>query len=150
MGGLSLTLFPALRLSYVVYPKSFLGVAKSIAKSEMAMSTALQAALADFIANDHYISHIRNMRKSYQRRERFLVEYLTAHLEPDFVISGVGGGTNIVLNMPTEISDVKLSQSLANENIIAYSIPSYYLGKTENPNPRNALILGFACSSRAQ
>lgn len=150
MGGFSLTLFPALRLSYVVYPNSLLEAAKCIAKSEMAVSTALQPALADFIAHDHYISHIRNMRKAYQRRERFLVDYLTAHLGPDFLISGVGGGTNIVLSMPAEISDVKLSQSLANENIIAYSIPSYYLGKAENLNARNALILGFACSSRGQ
>jgi GntR family transcriptional regulator/MocR family aminotransferase len=148
MGGFSLTLFPALRLSYVVYPKSLLEAAKSIAKSEMAVSTALQPALADFIAHDHYISHIRNMRKAYQRRERLLVEYLTAHLGSDFSISGVGGGTNIVLNMPEEVSDLELSQSLANENIIAYSIPNYYLGKTKNSNLRNALILGFACSSR--
>lgn len=150
MGGFSLTLFPALRLSYVVYPKSLLQAAKAIARSEMAVSTALQPALADFIAHDHYISHIRNMRKTYRRREKFLIKYLSQHLGADFLISGVGGGTNIVLNMPTEISDIKLSQSLANENIIAYSIPSYYLRKTKTSNTRNALILGFACSSRDQ
>lgn len=150
MGGFSLTLFPALRLSYVVYPKSLLKAAGVIAKSEMAVSTALQPAMADFIANDHYISHIRNMRKAYQRREKFLVNYLTTRIGPDFSISGVGGGTNIVLNMPAKISDVAISQSLANENIIAYSIPSYNLGKTTDSNPRNALILGFACSSRNQ
>jgi DNA-binding transcriptional MocR family regulator len=68
----------------------------------------------------------------------------------DFVISGVGGENNIVLNMSAKISDVKLSQSLANENIIAYSILSDYLGKIENSNPRNGLILGFAYSARAQ
>jgi DNA-binding transcriptional MocR family regulator len=70
----------------------------------------------------------------------------------DFVISGVGGGINIVLNIQAKISDLKLklSQSLANENIIAYSILSDYLGKIEDSNPRNGLILGFACSARAQ
>ncbi len=68
----------------------------------------------------------------------------------DFVTSGVGGGINIVLNIQAKISDVKLSQSLANENIIAYSILSDYLGKIEDSNPRNGLILCFACNARAQ
>jgi|TARA_B110000211_G_C13836036_1_gene445735 DNA-binding transcriptional MocR family regulator len=68
----------------------------------------------------------------------------------DFVISGVGGGINIVLNIQAKISDVKLSQSLANENIIAYSILSDYLGKIKDSNPRNGLILGFACGAIAQ
>ena len=150
MGGFSLTLFPALRLSYVVYPKALLKSAGTIAKSEMAVSTALQPALADFIANDHYISHIRSMRKAYQRREKFLTDYLTPHLGPGFSISGIGGGTNIVLNLPKKISDVALSKSLANENIIAYSIPSYNLEESTYSSSRNALILGFACSSRKQ
>jgi len=150
MGGFSLTLFPGLRLSYVVYPKSLLKAAKSIAKSEIAVSTVLQPALADFIANDHYTSHIRNMRKIYQRREDFLVDYLKSKIGPDFLISGIGGGTNVVLNLPRGVSDVEISQSLAHEHIIAYPIPSYNLGKAPDSNVRNGLILGFACSSRYQ
>ncbi|MFT5656897.1 MAG: GntR family transcriptional regulator/MocR family aminotransferase [Gammaproteobacteria bacterium] len=148
MGGFSLTLFPALRLSYVVYPRSLLKAAESIAKSELSVSTALQPALADFIANDHYVTHIRNMRKVYQRREDFLLQYLNQHLDNRFSVSGMGGGTNLVLDLPPHICANDLSQSLARHNIIAYPASSYYLGNPLEQNTRNALVLGFASSSR--
>jgi len=71
MGGFSLTLFPRLRLSYTVFPKALTDSAIHIARSELAVSSVLQPALAAFIAKDHYITHVRKMRKIYKRRDSF-------------------------------------------------------------------------------
>jgi len=150
MGGFSLSLFPGLRLSYAVFPRSLATAAVSIARSELAVSTALQPALAEFIAHDHYITHIRNMRKVYQRREDFLVQYLRQHIDSELSLGGVGGGTNIVLNLPPQISATKLSESLAQKQIIAHPISSYLLQKPESDRIDNGLVLGFACSSRRE
>ena len=150
MGGFSLSLFPGLRLSYAVFPRSLATAAVSIARSELAVSTALQPALAEFIAHDHYITHIRNMRKAYQRREDFLVQYLQERMDHELTLSGIGGGTNIILNLPPRISTTELSETLAQKQIIAHPISSYFLQKPPNDQASNGLVLGFACSSRRE
>ncbi|MFT5112418.1 MAG: GntR family transcriptional regulator/MocR family aminotransferase [Parasphingorhabdus sp.] len=148
MGGFSLTLFPALRLSYAVFPKPLADAAIHIARSEMAVSSVLQPALAEFITRDHYITHIRKMRKVYKRREDFLVQYLQQHIGPESSISGIRGGTNIVLNLPPQYSAIEISRKLAQQDIIAHPISSYYLNKPTGQKSRNGLVLGFACASR--
>lgn len=148
LGGFSLTLFPALRLSYLVVPKPLIAAAKSIARSEQATSTVLQPALTEFIADGHHTAHIRKMRKIYNRREKFLVRFLESNLGNNVTISGTGGAPNIVLNLPPDISDKMLSSALHQQGVIAHSISEYYLEKRAEIERRNALILGFACSSR--
>ena len=148
MGGFSLTLFPALRLSYIVVPKSLVEAMKKIAQSELSVSTVLQPALAEFIADGHYITHIRKVRKIYHRREKFLVEFLEKNLGDKVTIGGRGGASNILLNLPSSISDKTLSNTLAQQGVIAHSISDYYLNKCPKNEQRNALVLGFACSPR--
>ena len=150
MGGFSLTLFPALRLSYAVFPKSLTDAAIHIARSELAVSSVLQPALAAFIAKDHYIKHIRKMRKIYKRREDFLVQYLQQNIGPESFVSGINGGTNIVLNLPAQYSVNEISRKLTQQNIIAHPISSYYLQNPKDQTIRNGLVLGFACASRAK
>jgi GntR family transcriptional regulator / MocR family aminotransferase len=150
MGGFSLTLFPALRLSYAVFPKPLVDVAIHVARSELAVASVLQPALAEFIAKDHYITHIRKMRKIYKRREDFLMQYLQQHLGPKTFISGVTGGTNIVLNLPPQHSATEISRNLSQRDIIAHPISSYYLQNPTAQTTRNGLVLGFACASRTK
>ena len=150
MGSFSMTLFPALRLSYIVVPKSLVGAAKKISRLEQSVSTVLQPALAQFIAEGHYIAHIRKMRKVYHRRQKFLTSFLEHKLSDMVSISGASGGLNIMLNLPHQISDRKISELLSQSNIIAHPIVDYYLTKPTIDDRRNALVLGFACSSRRQ
>ena len=148
MGGFSLTLFPALRLAYIIVPESLVAAMKKIAQSELAVATVLQPALAEFIAGGHYIAHIRKVRKIYHRREKFLVEFLEQNLGDKVTIGGIGGASNILLNLPAGIADKTLSTTLAQHRVIAHSISDYYLDKRPKNEQRNALVLGFACSSR--
>ena len=150
MGSFSMTLFPALRLSYIIVPKSLISTAKKIARLEQSVSTVLQPALAQFIAEGHYIAHIRKMRKVYHRRQKFLTSFLQQKLGDTISISGVNGGLNFMLNLPPSISDKKLSKTLSLKNIIAHPLSDYYLEKPTDNKNHSALVLGFACSSRTQ
>src|SRR5690606_29633339 len=66
LGTFSKVLFPALRLGYVVLPKTLLQPflqAKSIV--DRGAPTLTQAAVADFIREGHFERHLRRLRKAY-------------------------------------------------------------------------------------
>ena len=148
LGGFSMTLFPSLRLAYLVVPRKLVAAAKSIAQVEQSVSSVLQPALAEFIAGGHFMTHVRNMRKTYHRRQQFLVEFLKHHLGDITTISGTNGGSNIILNLPAPVKDYVLSEVLDRQGIVAHPLSGYYL-QAENPDEQdNGLVLGFACSSR--
>ena len=148
MGGFGLTLFPSLRLSYIVLPKALVNATRQISLAERSVSTVLQPALAEFIADGHLTSQIRKMRKVYRRREKFLYEFLSAEIGHEITISGRGGGTNIMLNLPSHVHEIELADVLKKAQIIAHPLTDYFLNKKPASDSSNALNLGFACASR--
>ena len=81
VGTFSKSLFPALRLGYVVVPRwarNALVAAKQCSDSHCALEA--QDTLAAFIAEGHLARHIRKMRRVYDKRR----EVLLGALERDF------------------------------------------------------------------
>jgi GntR family transcriptional regulator/MocR family aminotransferase len=149
MGGFSMTLFPSLRLAYIVVPQSLVKVANNMAQSELSVATVQQPALAEFINQGHFMSHIRKMRKTYQKREQFLIQLLQKSIGDITTIDGTGGGLNFILNLPAQINDAELSQKLGKAGIIAHPLFDYYLQESARQKNRlNGLVMGFACASR--
>lgn len=75
IGTLSKALFPALRMGYMVVPPDL--VDSFIAARVMAdlhQPTFEQVVLTDFIAEGHFVRHIRRMRELYAQRQVTLVE----------------------------------------------------------------------------
>jgi GntR family transcriptional regulator/MocR family aminotransferase len=149
MGGFSMTLFPSLRLAYMVLPRSLVKVANNMAQFELSVATVQQPALAEFITEGHFMSHIRKMRKTYQQRERFLRQFLQKHLGDTTTISGTEGGLNFILHLPSHINDARLSDNLARAGIVAHPLNDYYLHQNDKLKTRlNGLVIGFACANR--
>ena len=81
VGTLSKVLFPALRLGYVVAPLALaepLARAKAVVDMHHAMLP--QAVLADFIAQGHFMRHIRRTRDAYAERRATLMDALAGRL----------------------------------------------------------------------
>ena len=150
LGGFSMTLFPSLRLSYLVVPRKLVKAVKSIAQVEQSVSSVLQPTLAEFISGGHFMTHIRKMRKTYRRRQQFLVQFLKHHIGDITTVSGTNGGSNIILNLPAPVKDHVLSEVLGRQGIIAHSLSGYYLQAKNQDEQGNGLVLGFACSSRVE
>jgi len=150
MGGFGMTLFPSLRLAYIIVPQILVEAANSMAQAELSVATVQQPALAEFITEGHYMSHIRKMRKIYQQREQFLIQFLQKHIGDIATISGTGGGSNFSLNLPLHINDAAISEKLGKSGIIAHAFFDYYLNQNARQKKRlNGLVMGFACASRS-
>src|ERR1700733_4842798 len=84
IGTFSKTLFPSLRLGYMVIPPAlvdrFLAVRQS---NDLSPSHLYQAALADFISAGHFTRHVRKTRELYAERRNALAEALRTEFGPE-------------------------------------------------------------------
>lgn len=81
VGTLSKVLFPALRLGYVVAPPALAEpLARAKAMVDMHHAMLPQAVLADFIAEGHFMRHIRRTRAAYAERRATLLQALGERL----------------------------------------------------------------------
>jgi GntR family transcriptional regulator/MocR family aminotransferase len=92
LGSFSKTLFPGLRVGYLVVPPELADPLAAAQQSVMPVPTPVQAIIADFIDGGHYSNHIRLMRQAYGQREAALAEAIGAQasglLQPEPTNSG--------------------------------------------------------------
>ena len=143
VGSFSKTLFPGLRVGYLVVPRG-LAPAFAQASAELYREGQLQqqAVLADFIAEGHLASHIRRMRKLYAARRQCLLEAIRARFGETLAVSGDNAGLHLVLHLPAGTDDVALTDAALAAGIAVRPLSRYHA------NPRRAprgLLLGYAC-----
>lgn len=142
IGTFSKTLYPAMRISYVVLPRPLASRLK-IAHSELyrAGNGLTQLTLAEFIREGHYAAHIRRMRLLYGRRRNALIRLIGQELGPEFLCENSNAGLHLILSLPDSIDDVALSAELEQKKILTRPLSAYYL----RPAPRRGLLLGYGC-----
>ena len=139
-GSFSKTLFPALRLGYLVAPQRVIAQAAAILQALHGDVPLLpQATLADFISEGHFGRHLRKMRRHYQQRKQQAVQLLQQHL-PQCQLYALEAGLHLVIALPPAIDDAKLWQQLAKYNIKAQPLRRYLFANEQ----RAGLVLGIA------
>lgn len=141
-GTFSKTLYPGLRLGYLVLPRPLMQALKT-AHAELYRGGRLltQEALALFIREGHYTAHIRRMRLLYARRRARLAGLIAEHIGKA-ALSDVNdnAGLHLVLSLPASCDDVALAQAANAKGILVRPLSRYYLGDT----PTRGLLMGFA------
>lgn len=149
IGTFSKTLYPALRLGYVVLPKALVSELK-MAHSELYRGGHLliQKALGLFIKEGHYAAHIRRMRLLYARRRALLSELILQHLgESALSEFNSNAGLHLILNLPDQCDDQAICQQASEQNVLVRPLSNYYM---QQKNARRGLIMGFACVPEEQ
>lgn len=147
VGTFSKTLYPGLRVGYMVVPRGLAEAFRTAHADLYREGHALtQLALAQFITEGHYASHIRRMRLLYARRRSLLVSLIEKHLGVDYLHSqDSNAGLHVVLRLPDRVDDVALQQTLAKRGILVRPLSRYYA----RARPQRGLLLGYAGVSEA-
>ena len=139
-GSFSKTLFPALRLGYLVAPKPVITQAAAIQQALQGDTPLLpQAVLADFIREGHFGRHVRKMRRHYQIKKQLAVHYLQQHL-PQCRLFACHAGLHLTLTFPVKLDEQALLIQLRAQGIRAQPLSRYYFGAASH----SGLVIGIA------
>jgi GntR family transcriptional regulator/MocR family aminotransferase len=145
IGTFSKTLFPSLRLGYMVIPPALAGRFLAVRQAnDLCPSHLYQAALADFIGAGHFSRHIRKTRQLYAERRNALTEALRKEFgsemgRSEMEILGAEAGMHLVVTLPPGLSDQNISARAAQEGLWLWPLSAAYAGT----KVRQGFILGF-------
>ncbi|MGX0622457.1 GntR family transcriptional regulator / MocR family aminotransferase [Cupriavidus metallidurans] len=148
MGTFSKTLFPGIRMGFMVLPKP-LAPHFATGLSELYREGQLvqQAVLADFIEEGHYATHIRRMRQRYAQRQALLREAIANRFGADWPTSTHEAGLHMVMHLPRGADDLGISMAARTQGLSARPLSRYY---SEGAATQQGLLLGYACVPEAE
>lgn len=149
LGTFSKTIYPALRVSYLIIPENLVDTFQ-LANSFLSRGSDLlmQDALAEFIEQGYYATHIRNMKQLYSQRRKKLIELIRLHLGDEFVElnQSYDAGLHVILKLPITIDDQMLTKQLEAQGIIVSPLSRYYMSEPR----QHGLLLGFASVTESE
>ncbi|MET4806852.1 PLP-dependent aminotransferase family protein [Limibacillus sp. MBR-115] len=145
IGSFSKTLFPSLRLGYLVVPAD---LAERFVAARHALddhsSAITQPALAAFIGEGHFATHLRRMRKLYGERQAALLRIAGERLADLLEIKPDEAGLHLVAGLGAALTgrmnDQQAVAAAARAGISVDALSRYYL---EAP-ARQGLLMGYA------
>ncbi|SDV46726.1 MocR-like pyridoxine biosynthesis transcription factor PdxR [Chitinasiproducens palmae] len=143
-GTFSKTMFPALRLAFLVVPRAVQAtIAAGLARQGREGRIADQLALADFIDSGQYARHLRRMRTLYRERRDALIAAIERHLPDVLELSGGAGGMHFSARLRVSVSDVAICDAAAKEGLRVKALSGYRL-RGVNGREHNGFVLGYA------
>jgi GntR family transcriptional regulator/MocR family aminotransferase len=141
LGTFSKSLFPALRLGYIVLPQALVDrMAPVLNALVRAGRVRDQRALAEFINEGHFTTHLRRMRKLYAERQAALRSALDAHWSwPVTVLGGQCGMHLTLAGLP--VSDARLADMALSQGLSPRALSAYGCGGIDG---FEGLVMGYA------
>jgi len=141
IGTFSRTIFSALRIGYLIVPKSLVGAFTS-AKwlCDRHTATLEQEALAEFITSGMYERHLRRVRRRNASRREALREAIDKHLGSRVEVTGYGAGAHITVWPTARVAENAVIAKAAARGVRVYGVSPYFLAQS----PRSGLILGYS------
>jgi len=139
-GTFSKTLFPGLRLGYLVVPPSELGRFRDLMRYLDGGRSALeQAVTAEFLSEGHFARHIKKMRSAYRSRRAALADALAARFGQEARIEQGAGGLHLLLRIEGGLGS--LANMTWNSGKALGAIPMRVL--TDRADMQDGLLVGF-------
>ncbi|HJZ66090.1 MAG TPA: PLP-dependent aminotransferase family protein [Candidatus Acidoferrum sp.] len=140
IGTFSKTLFPSVRIGYVVIPRDLVARFVSVRLAMDVFPPVLyQEVLDDFIGEGHFARHIRRMRLLYSERRSTLVECMQKEFGDEVKLLGAEAGMHVVATVGNGHKDRIISERAALNELWLWPLSSCYL---QEPAVQG-FILGF-------
>ncbi|MRW90893.1 aminotransferase class I/II-fold pyridoxal phosphate-dependent enzyme [Duganella sp. FT80W] len=143
LGTFSKTMFPSLRIGFVVVPAALADqFAQMRAQSSARGRVAEQLALAEFLRSGQFLLHLRRMRRLYRQRRDALVTALQKHLGAVATVHGGSAGMHLSLRFKREgMDDVAVVAQAARHGIAVNALSTH---DTQGDSGWKGLMLGYA------
>jgi GntR family transcriptional regulator/MocR family aminotransferase len=143
VGSFSKSLFPAMRLGYVIVPAdlapAFVGAHRA---SDIHTPLLEQAVLADFMAEGSFERHLRRMRSEYRRRLAALTEAAARHGRGLLTLRPVTTGLHAVADLHGDADDEAVCREAWARGVEVMPLSFYAFDRRRKP--ARGLVLGFA------
>lgn len=141
LGTFSKTLFPALRIGYMVLPKGLVEPFAGMLKlGYLRGRSADQLALAEFLRAGHFANHLKKMRRLYAARRDALVAAINKYLGHVAIIYGGSSGIHLTIALPESLNDVSISKAALAQGVYTQPLSKLSTGSVLC----NGLMLGYA------
>jgi len=141
LGTFSKTLFPGLRLAYMVMPPQLVAPLVAAKQFNDGYTAGIsQSTLAAFFACGQFSAHMRNMKNLYRARLAVLHQAVCQYLGHWTRPALPKGGLQLLCPLPDSATEQQLVQRAADHNIRVYGLGEFY----SHPSQQGGLLFGFA------
>ena len=135
-GSFSKTLFPGLRLGYLVVPEPLIETMTRAARLITRGPALLeQNVTAAFLAGGHFARHVKRMRGLYARRRAALARALSDH----FPVELAAGGMHLLIRLPDGVDDSDVARRALTAGLAPTALASLSIAHASG----RGLLLGF-------
>ncbi len=140
VGSFAKTLFPALRLGFIIVPNDLHDGLLAVRRSSEVHPPRLdQAVLADFMLGGHYERHLRRMRAAYRERLEALEHAAERRCGGVLRLRKSRTGLHTVADL-AGVDALRVCEAAAERAVEVMPLSTYYFGRSQAPS---ALVLGF-------
>ena len=146
LGTFSKTLFPALRIGYVILPENLSEqVKRAISFTGHYAPLFIQAALSDFMGEGHFLRHLNRMRRLYTQRRRYFLSLCQEHFGKVLKPLDYQSGIQITCVAADDFDDCAMAERARVHNLNPAPLSSYYHAGAA----RRGLVMGYAAVDEA-
>jgi GntR family transcriptional regulator / MocR family aminotransferase len=147
VGTFSKSMLPDIRVGYAIVPDGLVETFEKVQRhTSQVVTGATQGALAEFIADGDYATHIRRMTRIYRGRRDRLTHALASAVGERLAITPPAGGMQLLARLALGSDDCRLAADLAKAGMMARPLSRHFTGKATE----QGLFLGFAAWNEAE
>ncbi len=146
-GSFSKSVFPGMRLGYLVGPASFIREARALRLMMLRHPPGhIQRTMAYFLSLGHYDALINRMRNAYKRRRQVMDDAIREH---GLTVAGQGGfgGSSFWMRAPAHVDTELLASALRSDGVLIEPGRAFF---EPNAAPKNYYRLGYSSISPAK
>ena len=141
VGTFSKTMFPALRVGYVIAPDGLAeAFAHAVRNTGQTVPQPVQGALAEFIETGRYGRHVRRMRAMYAGRQALLFALVREHLRDALELVPCEAGMQVAGRFLEDLDDHAVAAAGSRAGLALAPLSGYWLGS----GGQAGLHLGYA------
>ncbi len=119
LGSFSETLFPGIRLSWIIAPENIINKLSYLKySSDLYTNLILQAAVLDFMEKGYFDKHIKKLNNILAKRNETINYAITRYFPQNIKSTNIKGGPYRWIDLPSEIDSLELLSKCKNEGVL--------------------------------